>query len=51
MEIVLFILSVIISGAICKVLNKNTIGTVGAYVKRYIVVWLITAILLFSFFG
>ena len=39
MAIVILILSVIISNKICKVINRNTIGTITAYLTRAIVVW------------
>ena len=41
-----FFLSFFVAGWICKKLNRNTIGTTGAYIKRYIIVWFFTALVL-----
>ena len=51
MNMIIFIASFVIAAVICNVINKNTIGTTGAYVKRYIVVWFITLMVLLAIFG
>ena len=51
MNIIIFILSLVIAAVICKIINQNTIGTTGAYVKRYIIVWFITLAILMGVFG
>ena len=38
----LIVVSLLIAGKICKILNKNTIGTTWAYITRFVVVFLIT---------
>ena len=39
--VVIFVLSVVIAAKICKIINRNTIGTTGAYIIRGFVVWVI----------
>ena len=51
MGIVILILSFVIAGFICKFINQNTIGTTGAYVKRYIIVWFIVLAILYFTIG
>ncbi len=51
MAIVVLILSIVITVLIGNVAFKNTIGTTGAYVKRYFVIWVITFILLATLVG
>lgn len=41
MAVIIVILSFIISYKICKVINRNTIGTTHAYLSRAIFVWAI----------
>ena len=38
---VIFILSLIIAGVICHLMNRNSIGTTYAYIKRFVIVWMI----------
>jgi len=33
------ILSLVITGVICSILNKNSVGTAFAYIKRFVIVW------------
>ncbi len=49
MGIVILILSAIIAALICKIINRNTIGTTGAYAKRYFIVFVVVMFLLTSF--
>ena len=46
MAIVIVILSFFIAYKICKVLNRNTIGTRTAYLGRAIFVWAIVLVIL-----
>lgn len=39
--LLLIIASLVIAGKICKILNKNTVGTTGAYITRFVVVFII----------
>ncbi len=48
---IFIIATLVIAGLICKKINQNTIGTTGAYVKRYIIVWFITAVIMFGIFS
>ena len=48
----IFIIStLVIAGLICGKINQNTIGTTGAYVKRFIVVWCITAVIMYGIYS
>lgn len=47
MEYIVFFLSFFVAAKICKRINQNTIGTLGAYVRRYFIVWLITLVILY----
>lgn len=46
MAIIILILSIAITAAICKVINRNTFGTTDAYVRRFVIVWFVVALLL-----
>ena len=48
---VTFILSLIMTYVICKVLNKNTIGTTQAYAKRAFTVWVVSVFILCGTIG
>ena len=50
MKIIILILSIIVAAYICKIINRNTIGTTWAYVRRFIIVWVIVMILLWGIF-
>ncbi len=43
---VIFILSFVVAGIICHLMNKNSIGTNYAYIKRYVIVWIIVIAIL-----
>ena len=47
LEYIAFFLSFIVAGWICKRMNQNTIGTLGAYIKRYFIVWIVTLFVLY----
>lgn len=49
--VIILILSIVIAGGICKVINQNTIGTTGAYLKRAFIVWVITFFVLLWIWG
>lgn len=40
--VIILILSIVIAVKICNVMNRNTIGTTGAYLLRGFIVWGIT---------
>ena len=46
-----FILSIIITIVVCSVINRNTIGTLGAYATRAFIVWIIAVAVLFNVMG
>lgn len=46
-----FIISVILTSMICKVINRNTIGTTGAYAKRTFTVWVVCLFILLGTIG
>lgn len=48
---IILILSIVIAASICKVINQNTFGTTGAYVKRFFIVWLIVFFILMAIAG
>ncbi len=43
---VVLILSFIIAGIVCHIMNKNSIGTTYAYIKRYVIVWIVVIAIL-----
>lgn len=49
--VIILILSIVITSGICKVINQNTIGTTGAYLKRAFIVWVITFFALLWIWG
>lgn len=49
--VIITILSIVIAVGICKVINRNTIGTTGAYIKRGFTVWVITWFVLLWIWG
>ena len=51
MELVLFLVSIVITYFILKVINRNTIGTTNAYIERAVMTWGIVFALLAAFFG
>lgn len=51
LEVIMFILSIIITVKICNVINQNTIGTTRAYFKRGFIVWIIVFWILVSIWG
>lgn len=48
---VVFVLSIVLTCIICSIINKNTIGTTGAYVKRALIVWVVCFFALGALFG
>lgn len=44
--IIIVIISIVITAAICKLINRNTIGTTSAYAKRFFCVWCVVILLL-----
>lgn len=46
MGVIIFILSFIIAYKLCKIINRNTIGTFSAYLARGIFVWAIVLAIL-----
>lgn len=44
--IVVLILSVVITAFICSKINRNTVGTTFAYIRRFFLVWLIVVAIL-----
>lgn len=46
MLIVIIIVSAVVATVLSKILNRNTIGTQWAYVKRWLVIFMVTAFLL-----
>ena len=44
--IIIFIISIVITAFICKIINQNSIGTTYAYVRRFFLVWLIVIAIL-----
>ena len=46
MYVIIFIISIIITAKILNVINKNTFGTTGAYVRRAFLVWVIVFLIL-----
>ena len=46
LEVIVLIISIVISAAICKIINRNTIGTTSSYVKRFICVLFFVTLLL-----
>lgn len=51
MIIVAFILSILVTAVISKVLFRNTIGTTAGYGGRIFVIWLISFALIAGFIG
>ena len=51
MIFVVFVVSLVLAAIICKIINRNSFGTIGAYVKRFIIVWSITFVILAGIFG
>ncbi len=51
LEVIMFILSIVITVKICKVINKNTIGTTKAYFKKGVMVWAIVFFVLVWIWG
>lgn len=49
--IIAFMLSLIVTSFILKIINKNTFGSQSAYVKRAITVWFISFIIIAAFLG
>lgn len=45
------VLSIIATYFICKILNRNTVGTLGAYAKRAFVVWVVCFFILLGLLG
>lgn len=43
---VIFILSFVVAGVICHLMNKNSTGTTYAYIKRYVIVWIVVIAIL-----
>lgn len=43
---IFIIVSLVITFAICKVINRNTIGTTFAYIKRFFIVWVFVVAIL-----
>ena len=44
--VIIFIVSIIITAFICKIINQNSIGTTYAYIRRFFLVWLIVSAVL-----
>lgn len=51
MVIVDAVIALVLTIVICNVINKNTIGTTGAYAKRAITVWIVCFIALGALIG
>ena len=51
MQWVVFVLSIVLTCIICPIINRNTIGTTGAYVKRAFIVWIVCFFALGTLFG
>jgi hypothetical protein len=51
MVIVDAVIALVLTIVICNVINKNTIGTTGAYAKRAIIVWIVCFIALGALIG
>ena len=44
--IIYFVATIFITWRICKVMNRNTVGTTFAYITRFFIVWVIVAAIL-----
>lgn len=49
--LIVFVLSIILTSFILKIINKNTIGTQRAYIARAIAVWAISFAIISYIFG
>lgn len=49
--IIAFVLSIIVTSFILKIINKNTFGTQGAYIKRALTVWFISFMVIAAILG
>ena len=49
--IIILIVSIVITSKICNVINRNTIGTTGAYAKRGFIVFVIVFFALLWIYG
>lgn len=49
--IILLVLSIVITNKICRILFRNTIGTMTAYITRTFIVWLIVMLILGGIFS
>lgn len=48
---VTFVISVVLTAIVCKVINRNTIGSTGAYAKRTFTVWVVILFILLGTMG
>ena len=51
MGAVILVVSLVLAAIICSVINRNTVGTTGAYVRRFFIVFIVVAFVLMIVFS
>ena len=51
MAVVILVVSLVLAAIICSVINRNTVGTTGAYVRRFFIVFIVVAFVLTLLFS